>query len=138
MTNAAAQTASASKIHAVAIAITRAEGPARLCRTRTFKTWKNASAALLAACHTYPEGGCYDKHDLVVTFADGETYKGRLDCKANGDDCDVAVHVREYVEFLAGARRPDHMTPEQYSTYLRREPAVVGEALTFLATYEIG
>ena len=138
MTNATAQTATASKIHAVAIAITRAEGPARLCRTRTFKTWKNASAALLAACHTYPEGGCYDKHDLVVTFADGETYKGRLDCKANGDDCDVAVHVREYVEFLAGARRPDHMTPEQYSAILRDDLAGAAEALAFLATYQIG
>ena len=137
MTNAAAQTASASKIHAVAIAITRAEGPARLCRTRTFKTWKNASAALLAACHTYPEGGCYDKHDLVVTFADGETYKGRLDCKADGSDCDVAAHVREYVEFLAGARRPAHMTSEQYSERMRSDPASVAEALAFLATYEV-
>jgi hypothetical protein len=75
----------ATKTPAIAIAITRAEGPVRLCRTRTFKTWKNAAAALLAAAATYPASGGYDKHDLVVTFADGETYKGRLDCKAKLD-----------------------------------------------------
>ena len=128
----------ARKTPVTSIEITRAEGPARLCRIRTFKTWRNASAALAAAANTYPEGGAYDKHDLVVTFADGETYKGRLDCKRDGSDCDVAAHVRETLEFYAGARRPAHMTPEQYSTYLRREPADVAEALTFLATYEIG
>ena len=131
-------TATASKIPASSIAITRAEGPARLCKTRVFKTWKNASAALLAAAHTYPEGGCYDKHDLVVTFADGETYSGRLDCKRDGGDCDVALHVREYVEFLAGARKPDHMSEEQYLEHMRRDPNQMGEALAFLATYQIG
>ena len=134
----AAQTATATKIAASTIAITRAEGPARLCKTRVFKTWKNASAALLAAAHTYPEGGCYDKHDLVVTFADGETYSGRLDCKRDGGDCDVALHVREYVEFLAGARKPDHMSEEQYLEHMRRDPNQMGEALAFLATYQIG
>jgi len=131
-------TQTATKIAAATIAITRAEGPVRLCKTRVFKTWKNASAALLAAAHTYPEGGCYDKHDLTVTFKDGETYKGRLDCKRDGSDCDVALHVREYVEFLAGARKPDHMTDEQYVEHMRRDPAQMGEALAFLATYEIG
>ena len=65
----------ARKTPVASIEITRAEGPARLCRIRTFKTWRNASAALAAAASTYPEGGAYDKHDFVVTFADGETYK---------------------------------------------------------------
>lgn len=130
--------ATARKIPVVFIEITRAEGPARLCKTRIFKTWRNASAALVTAMNTYPEGGAYDKHDLVITFADGETYKGRLDCKRDGSDCDVAAHVRETMEFYAGARCPAHMTPEQYSTHLRREPADVAEALAFLATYELG
>lgn len=131
-------TQTATKIPAVTIAITRAEGPARLCRTRVFKTWKNASAALLAAAHTYPEGGCYDKHDLVVTFKDGETYQGRLDCKRDGGDCDVAAHVREYVEFLAGVNKPAHMTEAQYADHMRSDPNQMGEALAFLATYQIG
>jgi hypothetical protein len=131
---AAVQTA--TKIRATSIAITRAEGPTRLCRTRVFKTWKNASAALLAAAHTYPTSG-YDKHDLVVTFADGETYSGRLDCQADGSDCNPATHIREYVEFLAGAARPSHMSEKQYSDFLRSDPARVAEAMAFLATYEL-
>ena len=128
---------SVTKVRVSTIAITRAEGPARLCRTRTFKTWKNASAALLAAAHTYPTGGCYDKHDLVITFADGETYNGRLDCTADGSDCDVAAHVLEYVEFLAGARKPDHVTAEQYKAMLREDLGRAAEALAFLATYDL-
>jgi len=131
-------TQTATKIAAATIAITRAEGPVRLCKTRVFKTWKNASAALHAAAHTYPEGGCYDKHDLTVTFKDGETYHGRLDCKRDGSDCDVAQHVQEFVEFLAGVRKPDHMTDAQYAEHMRRNPAQMGEALAFLATYQIG
>ena len=131
-------TQTARKTALLSIVITRAEGPVRLCRTRTFKTWKNASAALLAAAHTYPAGGCYDKHDLTVTFADGETYTGRLDCTATGGDCDVAAHVREGLEFMAGAKCPAHMTPEQYTAILRADPARAGEALAFLATYDLG
>lgn len=126
------------KIRPVSISITRAEGPARLCRTRTFKVWANASAALLADSHTYPEGGSYDKHDLVVTFADGEIYKGRLDCKRDGSDCDVARHVRENVEFMAGARRPAHISPEKYLEMLREDPSEVAAALAYLATYDLG
>lgn len=128
----------AKKIPAVKITIVRAEGPAALCKSRWFGSFAAASKALLKAAHTYPKTGGYDKHDLEVKFADGEIYKGRLDCKANGEDCNVAAHVREALEFSAGARKPLHMTDERYSAMLRREPADVAEALAFLATYEIG
>lgn len=37
-----------------------------------------------------------------------------------------------------GARRPDHMTTEQYSAILRDDLAGAAEALAFLATYQIG
>ena len=129
--------ATVQKIPAVRVTVTRAEGPAALCKTRWFGSFANATAALLKGAHTYPKTGGYDKHDLEVRFADGEIYKGRLDCKADGSDCDVARHVREALEFYAGARKPAHMTDEQYSVYLRREPAEVAEALAFLATYEV-
>jgi hypothetical protein len=129
--------ATAAKIPAVSIAITRAEGPARLCRTRTFKTWKNAHAALLAAVKTYPAGGGYDKHDLLVTFADGETYKGRLDCKADGSDTDPAQHIRDAVAFMAGNRCPAHWDAEKYHAHIKENLADAAEALAFLATYEV-
>ena len=77
-----------------------------MCRTRTFKTWKNAHAALLA-------------HDLLVTFADGETYKGRLDCKADGSDTDPAQHIRDAVAFMAGNRCPAHWDAEKYHAHIK-------------------
>lgn len=128
----------ATKIPVDHIVITRAEGPVHLCKPRVFSSWKDASAALLAQAHTYPTGRCYDKHDLAVRFADGEPYTGRLDCSADGTDCDVALHVREYVEFLAGARKPDHVTDDAYAAMLREDPSRVAEALAFLATYDLG
>lgn len=134
----AAQTA--AKIAATLILIDRAEGPIELCRASTFSEgdiWARASASLLAAAGTYPASG-YDKHDLFVTFEDGEKYHGRLDCRADGDDCDVAKHVRENLEFMAGAAKPVHMTDAQYAAYLRSDPEQVAEALAFLATYQIG
>lgn len=130
----------AAKVPATLILIDRAEGPIELCQASTFSEgdiWARASAALLAAVGTYPTSG-YDKHDLFVTFADGEKYHGRLDCRANGDDCDVAGHVRENLEFMAGAAKPAHMTDAQYSAYLRSDAEQVAEALAFLATYQIG
>ena len=134
----ATQTATAAKIPAIAIAITRAEGPVRLCRTRTFKTWKNAAAALLAAASTYPTSGAYDKHDLVVTFADGETYKGRLDCKANGEDCDPAKHINDALAFMAGDLCPAHWDADKYKAHVKENLADAAEAMAFLATYQIG
>lgn len=79
------QTATATKIPVSRIEVTRAEGPVRLCRKRSFNSLAAASAALLKAAPTYPPGGCYDKHDFKITFADGETYEGRLDCQRSGE-----------------------------------------------------
>lgn len=126
----------ATKTPVAFITITRAEGPSALCVTRDFSSFEAASAALRRDMHTYSAMG-YDKHDLAVRFVDGEIYRGRLDCKRDGSDYDVARHVRETLEFYAGARKPAHMTDAQYSAYLRREPADVAEALAYLATYEI-
>lgn len=34
--------------------------------------------------------------------------------------------------------RPDLMSDDQYLEHMRRDPAKMGEALAFLATYQIG
>lgn len=49
----------------------------------------------------------------------------------------MAAHVREHVEFLAGARKPAWMSDEMYSERLRSDVGQVGEALAFLATYDL-
>lgn len=135
--------ATAAKIPASTIVIKRAEGPYDLCVARVFSTdetascWSKAAAWLSSQCSTFPACGGYDKHDMTVTFADGEIYKGRLDCKADGSDTDPAEHVRDALAFMAGNRCPAHWSPEKYKAHIKENLTAAGEALAFLATYEV-
>jgi len=127
-----------TKTAAVCITITRAEGPTHLCKTRVFAgldCWEKSRAFMRANLDTFPASGGYDKHDFTVVFGDGETYEGRLDAKANGEDCDVQAHVRDYVRFLAGLAKPAHMTDAQYAAYVTEDK---DEAAIFLAKYDLG
>jgi len=128
---------------ATRIEITRGEGPAVLCgRTQTFDgpdCWAEANRWLFRQSTTFPRHGGYDKHDFVVTFDNGETYEGRLDCKhasCGGNDLNVASHVRGFQEFYAGVRRPAHMSPERYEEFMRHN-AHAEEARDFLANYAV-
>ena len=127
-----------NRIPAVCITITRAEGPTHLCKTRVFAgldCWEKSRAFMRANLDTFPASGGYDKHDLTVVFGDGETYEGRLDAKANGEDCDAQAHVRDYVRFLAGLAKPAHMDSAQYAAYIAEDRV---EAVAFLAKYDLG
>lgn len=128
---------------AIKIQITRAEGPTHLCDApETFEgdsCWKKARAWLWLWSHTFPRNGGYDKHDFTVTFEDGETYEGRLDCKhfsCDDNDLDVAKHVRWHLEFMAGQYCPPHLSDERY----KRVVADFGQAeqsAKFLLEYDI-
>jgi len=128
---------------ATQITITRAEGPTALCGTpHTFEgpdCWTAARQHLFRQSTTFPAEGGYDKHDFVVTFTDGNTYEGRLDCKhaSCGDpDLNVANHVRGYQEFYAGTRCPAYMSQERYDEFLSQN-GHSQEAEDFLANYEV-
>ena len=107
------------------ITITRAEGPNLLCgRTFTAHSFSEAAAWLISQAGTFPATGGYDKHDFKITWEDGETYSGQLDCKAEGcpdPDLDVFRHVFDEALFWTGRRCPAHMTPENYEAFLGRE-----------------
>jgi hypothetical protein len=140
--NAAAQIT--AKIPAVKITINRAEGPHDLCgHPMTFdgpECWLDANVWLLRQSRTFPATGGYDKHDFSVEFADGETYQGRLDCKAsNCDDPDLNVgkHMRDFIEFMAGIRRPAWMNDMQWARALAQYADDRSAALEYLSTYAI-
>ncbi|TVR06645.1 MAG: hypothetical protein EA385_15110 [Salinarimonadaceae bacterium] len=90
-------------IEPVAIEITRREGPTyRIDKTHKAKRWAECWGILRMEAATAPEGGGYDKHDFVVTFADGFTYRGRYDLKHwREDSCDLAAHCRQSLQWLA-------------------------------------
>jgi hypothetical protein len=134
----------ATKTAAARITITRAEGPHELCgKTKVFegaRCWGAANAWLFGQSETFPASGGYDKHDFVVEFADGEKYAGRLDCKASDchdPDLNVAEHVRGFIEFMAGIRRPAWMNDAQWERALAQHADDRPAAIEYLATYAI-
>ena len=104
------------------IEITRAEGRIDECYTITVRTFAEAAAILGVWSQTAPEGGAYDKCDFVVTWKDGETYKGRYDLKNEpGATHCIKEHISKHVRFYAGLWCPEHLTPERYRQFLDRE-----------------
>lgn len=122
-------------IHAIRIDIDRAEGPTSMCVSHHFEgltCWEDANRWLQSQRWSF--SGC-DKHDFMVTFEDGETYSGRLDCSSNGGDCDVAGHIREFCKFHAGLAKPTHLSREQYENFLKHNASEIPSFTQFLSTY---
>jgi len=105
------------------ITITRAEGPNRLCgKPHVFDSYAAASTWLLSQSNTFPASGGYDKHDFTVIFEDGETYSGRLDCKAYScpdNDLDVYKHMLDLARWMSGREMFPHCGQERYKELIR-------------------
>ena len=115
-------------IEPVSIEITRREGPTYRCdRTHRATRWSECWAILRGEASTAPEGGCYDKHDFTVTFADGFTYCGRYDLKHwREDPCDLAAHCRQSLQWLATDERAPALAG----------PGAVADARQILQTHD--
>ena len=103
------------------VVIRRAEGPTELCKTTEFNSLAAAQDFLLAQASTFPTDGCYDKHDVTLTFSDGADIGLRMDCKAPGcPDADLYIggHLRGYVGFYAGLLRPAGVSEAHYVEHL--------------------
>ncbi len=136
-------------IPAIKVEITRAEGlhsevtgkPEVCTRDASFGIWSCADHILVKWSNTAPKEGGYDKCDFIVTWEDGETYKGRYDLKHHSIEYpDLAKHVYGFLIFHAGLKKPGHMSNEEYRNYLNTEPAssMIPQSQHFLQTYEIG
>jgi hypothetical protein len=124
------------------VMIRRAEGVIGLDSFEPFNfpTLEAAQAHLNKIAFTAPEPatGTYDKTDFVIEWVDGETYSGRYDLQKGGlDDSgdNLREHVINFLQFMAGEMKPDHMTDAQYKNYLR--PDNMESAKQFLAKYEL-
>lgn len=102
--------------------------------------WIGAGLQLRAWSEHAPATGGYDKTDFTVTWADGQTYQGRYDLKRHSvEPVDLGGHMREFLTFYAGRKRPDHLTEKQYQAALEAAGmATVIGANEFLERYEIG
>ena len=134
--------AEVDKIRVQSITLTRAEGPAEECdKPQTVTDWPEADKVLLQWAKTAPQDcKTYDKCDFTVTYKDGETYKGRYDLKHRRCEFpDLGKHVRDFVTFHAGQRKPAWMTDEQYQNVMKMShiQEMKPEFERFLKNYEI-
>lgn len=131
------------KIALDSITIVRCEGPIKLCGIPyIFKTWESANNWLMSQAYTFPKDGGYDKHDFKIIFADGETYEGRLDCKAlncKNNDLDIKAHVLHTCIWHAGLESNPWCGVEKYNQWLQQEqqdfPSQAEEYKKFIELY---
>lgn len=89
------------------ITLTRAEGLQEECYTAYAETWDEANYILAKWGHTAPSGGGYDKCDIKVEWADGETYSCRFDLHRTGErqetsngSIDLACRILDFLSWL--------------------------------------
>ena len=151
---------STEKLAAKSIEIKRAEGPTKECfavlimaegtekpvgctpkHTHVVpadKVWQTANSTLRAWAYSAPEDG-YDKCDFSITFADGEIYEGRYDLVHwSKKMADLSLHVKNFVEFGAGVKKPEHLTDRQYRTIQNRTPGLAEQCRLWLEKYQLG
>ena len=105
------------KIAIEKIILNRAEGRLEgtlypVDKPRTFYRFADANAMLRGIAREQARDGRtlgYDKVDFTIHWQDGETYSGRADVTADGDDTDLRRHVLDFLDYLACTRRPGWM-----------------------------
>jgi hypothetical protein len=109
------------------IVIVRAEGPSSLCgKPKYFDSFITANNYLSSQSYSFPKTGGYDKHDFKITFIDGQTYDGRLDCKhhlCTDNDLNLYDHIVTFCKFYSGRMEylPEHLTKEDYDRLLTKQ-----------------
>ena len=130
------------------IIIDRWEGPVEMCdMEKKFSTWEAANNWLQSQSHSFPKGGCYDKHGFKVTWEDGEEYEGRLDCKhftETDNDLNLKQHIIDHCIWHAGKKVNPWCGKEKYEQMMadweRYKPGTKQSYIDFLNKYfpEVG
>lgn len=129
------------KIKVKRITVQCAEGPSYLCHLKTASNFEEANSLLRAISNDGPDLGYY-KTDFVIEFENGDTYEGRFDVyrwdNPDKEPIDLQGHVRRFVQFYAGLRKPDRLTEVQYKTIISRGGGEsVAKFREFLEKYEV-
>ena len=90
------------------------------------KTWQEADRILYEIAFNASKGGGYSKTSFRVTWQDDHSHEGRVDIHHYTEQQEtttgyisLAQHIRDWLTFCAGDRRPSHMEQEQYAAILR-------------------
>lgn len=128
------------KIHVANIRICAAEGPMSKV-DKTVKTFKEANTFLHEVCNSAPTDGTCHKVDFLITYVDGNEYKGEFAAKhlsQRVEPTDLREHLRLSLTFHAGLHCPAHMTQEKYEKVLADYGhETLAKATKFLTTYAL-
>lgn len=118
--------------------IERAEGPAKLCVTKTFPNLEAASAWLKLQWNTFPAAGDgFDKVFYSVCFENGHTYRGRLDCKRHNVPNVRDAMLKECL-WMSGREKNPYCGEKQYQLYMSRLSSSIIEGFgSFLDQYAV-
>lgn len=110
------------KIAPRSIVIHQTEGePCATKHSHHVETWHQANALLTQlSCRLRNNDSV--KVNFWVEFADGSTYAGQLGLTPSGVKR-LDAHVRDFCLFMAGSRRPAHMSVADYARALATYPA---------------
>ncbi len=104
----------------------------------TTDNWDHFNSILEKIAQQHGDDCGYTKTKFNLTWADGETYEGRLDVNTK-DDKKVGKHILDFLNFHTGEHCPDHLTQEEYTRFLDDCGGEEGkqDAKDYLAKYEI-
>lgn len=134
------------KINIKRIVIERAEGeclPDGTMPRAECASIAEANKVLREWAYTAPEGGAYDKCDLLVEWEDGTEYQDRFDLQR--EHCMDTMLLQSFLEysfeFSAGEHCPAHMTADRYNDYLEMceeyTPGSKAQAKRMLVAYRL-
>ncbi len=128
------------KILITKVRVCAAEGPMAGV-DKTVKTFHEANAILHEVCNSAPTDGTCHKVDFLITYADGNEYKGEYAAKhlsRRTEAIDLREHMRHSLTFHAGLMCPPHMTQEKYEKVIAEYgPETLAKATKFLTTYAL-
>jgi hypothetical protein len=86
----------------------------------TVSTFAEADRIVRNAAKYIPPRSGYRKTSFTITYADGETYEGRIDIEPSDahKPNPLTQHVRDFVEYSANLRKPPHYTAEQWEQWM--------------------
>jgi hypothetical protein len=111
---------------------------------RPFETWTVAEEAIRQMATVAPMPRAYDKTGFHITWADGETYEGRIDLDREMalQPCPLADHVRAFLLHSSGRKRPINLTEEHHRELLAAQehhnPGSTEAAGRLLDTHQVG
>ncbi|MCK9195396.1 MAG: hypothetical protein M0P16_00265 [Syntrophales bacterium] len=120
------------------VTIERAEGPTKLCVTRTFPDREAASAWLQWQWNTFPaDGHGYHKVFYTICYEDGHFYRGRLECKRHNVP-DVRNDMVKHCLWMSGQEKAPHCGKEKYRLIMDRlDPNIIEQFRSFMDQYTV-